>query len=193
MVAPGFLAIGSGPAGLGAAETFRGRHRHIPVRILSADPGLPYAKPPLSKEYLCGRQANVDLHSAAWFVRNDVDLIRGVTVDRIDVDAQEVITAGGVRFPYWHLVLASGSAAVPLDVPGADLAQPLRSFADAVALKMAARHAQTAVVIGADLIGCEAAACLPASASGSARSRRRAGRGRLPPQLGIWSPNSAAR
>lgn len=162
MVASGFLAIGSGPAGLSAAETFRSRHRHIPVRLLSADPALPYAKPPLSKEYLCGRQPKLDLHSADWFVRNDVDLIRGVTVERIDVNAQEVITVGGVHFPYWHLVLASGSASVPLDVPGGDLAQPLRSFADAVALKMAARHARAAVVIGAGLIGCEAAACLAA-------------------------------
>lgn len=161
-VASGFLAIGSGAAGLSAAETFRSRHRHIPVRILSADPALPYARPPLSKEYLCGRKAKLDLHSADWFVRNDIDLIRGVTVERIDTDAQQVITAGGVHFPYWHLVLAPGSVAVPLDVPGGQLAQPLRSFADAVALKMAVRHARAAVVVGAGLIGCEAAACLAA-------------------------------
>lgn len=108
MAASGFIAIGSGPAGLSAAETFRSRHRHIPVRILSADPALPYAKPPLSKEYLCGGQTELDLHSAGWFVRNDVDLIRGVTVERIDLDAHEVITAGGVHFPYWHLVLSTG-------------------------------------------------------------------------------------
>jgi 3-phenylpropionate/trans-cinnamate dioxygenase ferredoxin reductase component len=54
-------------------------------------------------------------------------------------------------------VLASGAQAVPLTVPGAEAALPLRSFADAVALKMAARHADSAVVIGAGLIGCEAA------------------------------------
>lgn len=160
MAAPGFLVIGSGPAGVSAAETFRSRHRHIPVRILSADPALPYAKPLLIKEYLRDRQANLDLHSAGWFDRTDIDLIRGVTVERIDIAAQEVVTAGGVRYPYWHLVLASGSASVPLDVPGWDLAQPLRSFADAVALKMAARHARSALVIGAGLIGCEAATCL---------------------------------
>ncbi|WP_159235555.1 NAD(P)/FAD-dependent oxidoreductase [Mycolicibacterium vanbaalenii] len=160
MAAPGFLAIGSGPAGVSAAETFRSRHRHIPVRILSADPALPYAKPPLSKGYLCGRQPNLDLHSAGWFDRNDIELIRGVTIERIDVGAQEVVTAGGVHHPYWHLLLATGSATVPLKVPGGDLAQPLRTFADAVALKMAARHAETAVVVGGGLIGCEAAACL---------------------------------
>ncbi|HEX2285095.1 MAG TPA: NAD(P)/FAD-dependent oxidoreductase [Mycobacterium sp.] len=160
VVAPGFIAIGSGPAGLSAAETFRSKHPHLPVRILTTDPALPYAKPPLSKAYLCGREAKLDLHSAGWFDRNHVDLIRGVTVDRIDLTHQEVITAGGQHYPYWHLVVASGSTPVPLDVPGADAALALRSFADAVALKMAARFADSAVVIGGGLIGCEAAACL---------------------------------
>lgn len=159
-MAPGFIAIGSGPAGLSAAETFRSRHPHIPVRILTVDAALPYAKPPLSKGYLRGSEDKHDLHSAGWFARNNVDLICGVTVDHIDVDRQEVVTAGGQRYPYWHLVVASGARAVPLAVPGADTALTLRSFADAVALKMAARYADSAVVIGGGLIGCEAAAGL---------------------------------
>jgi hypothetical protein len=46
---------------LSAAETFRSKHPHIPVRILTTDPALPYAKPPLSKAYLCGREAKIDL------------------------------------------------------------------------------------------------------------------------------------
>lgn len=159
-MAPGFIAIGSGPAGLSAAETFRSRHPDIPVRILTGDPALPYAKPPLSKGYLRGREPKRDLHSERWFVRNNVELIRGITVDSIDLERQEVVTAGGRRYPYWHLVIASGATPVELDVPGGDIALRLRSFADAVALKMAARYADTAVVIGGGLIGCEAAACL---------------------------------
>jgi NADPH-dependent 2,4-dienoyl-CoA reductase/sulfur reductase-like enzyme len=160
VVAPGFIAIGSGPAGLSAAETFRSKHPHIPVRILSTDPALPYAKPPLSKGYLRGREADLDLHSAAWFTRNNVDLIRGVTVDHIDLAHQQVVTAGGRRYPYWHLVLACGANPVPLRVPGAGAALSLRSFADAVVLRMSVRTADSAVVIGGGLIGCEAAACL---------------------------------
>jgi 3-phenylpropionate/trans-cinnamate dioxygenase ferredoxin reductase component len=73
---------------------------------------------------------------------------------------QEVVTAGGRRYPYWHLVLACGANPVPLRVPGAEAALTLRSFADAVILRMAARSADSAVVIGGGLIGCEAAACL---------------------------------
>jgi 3-phenylpropionate/trans-cinnamate dioxygenase ferredoxin reductase component len=160
VVAAGFIAIGSGPAGLSAAETFRSKHPNIPVRILTTDPALPYAKPPLSKAYLCGREAKLELHSPGWFVRNNVELIRGITVDHIDVVHQEVVTEGGRHYPYWHLVLACGAFPVPLSIPGAEAALPLRSFADAVVLRMAARGADSAVVIGGGLIGCEAAACL---------------------------------
>jgi NADPH-dependent 2,4-dienoyl-CoA reductase/sulfur reductase-like enzyme len=160
VVAGGFIAIGSGPAGLSAAETFRSKHPGIPVRILSSDPALPYAKPPLSKAYLCGREAKLDLHSPGWFVRHNVELVRGITVDHIDLAHQEVVTEGGRRYPYWHLVLGCGANAVPVRVPGAEAALTLRSFADAVILRMAARSADSAVVIGGGLIACEAAACL---------------------------------
>jgi 3-phenylpropionate/trans-cinnamate dioxygenase ferredoxin reductase component len=160
VVAPGFIAIGSGPAGLSAAETFRGRHPHIPVRILTSDSALPYAKPPLSKAYLCGWHPELDLHSPGWFVRNNVELRRGITAEHIDLANQEVVTAGGHRYPYWHLVLACGATPVHLDVPGGEAALSLRSFADAVVLRMAALNAESAVVIGGGLIGCEAASCL---------------------------------
>jgi 3-phenylpropionate/trans-cinnamate dioxygenase ferredoxin reductase component len=162
VVAPGFIAIGSGPAGVSAAETFRSRHPDIPVRILTADPALPYAKPPLSKDFLCGRDTRLEMHSERWFERNHVDLVRGITVRSIDLDRQEVVTAGGRRYPYWHLLIASGSTAVRPDIPGIESALTLRSFADAVALKMTAQYADCAVVIGGGLIGCEAAACLAA-------------------------------
>ena len=99
-MAPGFIAIGSGPAGLSTAETFLSKHPHISVRILTTAPALPYAKPPLSKAYLCGREAKLDLHSPGWFVRYDVELIRGITVDDIDLARQEVVTEGGRRYPY---------------------------------------------------------------------------------------------
>ena len=83
---------------MSAAETFRSKHPNIPVRIVTTDPALPYAKPPLSKAYLCGREAKLDLHSPGWFVRHHVELQRGITVDHIDTAHQEVVTAGGRHY-----------------------------------------------------------------------------------------------
>jgi hypothetical protein len=37
-------------------------------------------------------------------------LQRGITVDHIDLVRQEVVTEGGRRYPYWHLVLGCGAA-----------------------------------------------------------------------------------
>ena len=162
MVASGFIAIGSGPAGLTAAETFRRKHPRIPVRILTSDAALPYAKPHLSKAFLRGRDPKLDLHGAGWFTANGIELHRGITVEAIDLTNREVVTAAGRRYGYWHLVLASGAAPVPLAVPGGDTALSLRSFADAVVLRMAARNSDSAVVVGGGLIGCEAASSLAA-------------------------------
>ena len=162
MVAPGFIAIGSGPAGLAAAETFRQKHPNIPVRILTSDPALPYAKPHLSKSYLRGRHPKLDLHTPSWFMQKGIQLHRGITVDHIDLDEREVVTVAGRRYGYWHLVLAQGSTPVPLALPGAEAALSLRSFADAVVLRMAAKNSDSAVVVGGGLIGCEAATSLAA-------------------------------
>ena len=100
------------------------KHPKIPVRILSSDAALPYAKPHLSKAYLRGRNPKLDLHGPGWFVQNDIRLHRGITVDHIDLANREVVTGAGTRYPYWHLVLASGATPVPLPVPAANLRWP---------------------------------------------------------------------
>jgi 3-phenylpropionate/trans-cinnamate dioxygenase ferredoxin reductase subunit len=53
-----------------------------------------------------------------------------------------------------------GSAPIPLPVPGGERAYQLRSLADAQRLRDDSVNSQSAVVIGAGFIGCEAAASL---------------------------------
>jgi NADPH-dependent 2,4-dienoyl-CoA reductase/sulfur reductase-like enzyme len=154
----GLVVVGSGPAGVSAAEAFR-RHRvDSPVRILTADPAPPYARPPLSKEFLRGETDDVALHPAQWYAENRIELVRA-RVTRIDTAARTVVV-DEERVAYSALILACGSAPTPLPVPGGEHAYQLRSLADAQRLRDASVGSQSAVVIGAGFIGCEAAASL---------------------------------
>jgi 3-phenylpropionate/trans-cinnamate dioxygenase ferredoxin reductase subunit len=153
------IVVGSGPAGVAAAEAFRSRDKDSLVQIITADSDSPYARPPLSKEYLRGETDDIALHPADWFADHGIDVLCGARVDGIETTERYVHTSDG-GYSYRALVLACGAAPVPLEVPGGEHALQLRSLADAQRLRGAAAGAQSAVVIGAGFIGCEVAASL---------------------------------
>ena len=155
----GLIVVGSGPAGVAAAESFREHNTSGRVRILTTDRDLPYARPPLSKEYLRGQTDDVGLHPQWWFDHKTMELVHNTTVDGLDL-AERSVRAGDRRFRYDTLILACGAAPVAPPMPGGARARLMRSLADAAALREAAKDASTAVVIGAGFIGCEAAASL---------------------------------
>jgi 3-phenylpropionate/trans-cinnamate dioxygenase ferredoxin reductase component len=155
----GVIIVGSGPAGVAAAESYREHDADTPVRILSADGALPYARPPLSKEYLRGETDDVALHPARWFDDRAIDVISGAAVDRLDL-AERAVYVGDHSHLFDTLILACGCVPVAPKVPGGQRALLLRSLADAAALRGAADTAASAVVIGSGFIGCEAAASL---------------------------------
>ncbi len=159
MTEPGLIVIGSGPAGVGAAEAFRKHNSTLPVRLISADPAVPYERPPLSKDFLRGDTDDVALHPLSWFSDREIELVRGVQVDRID-PADGFVVIDGERHFYTALVLATGAAPSPLPVAGGEQALVLRSLSDAERLRAASSDARSAVVVGGGFIGCEAAASL---------------------------------
>jgi 3-phenylpropionate/trans-cinnamate dioxygenase ferredoxin reductase subunit len=161
MESTGLIVVGSGPAGVSAAEAFREHNSRDPVRIVTDDPALPYARPPLSKEFLRGEadSADAELHPEQWFRDRSIEVIRTPGVDGIN-RTERYVTAAGQRYSYRALVLACGAKASPFPVPGGRRALQLRSLADATTLRRAAAGADSAVVIGAGFIGCEAAASL---------------------------------
>jgi NADPH-dependent 2,4-dienoyl-CoA reductase/sulfur reductase-like enzyme len=158
-----FVLIGGGLAGAKAAETLRAEGFDGRVVLVAEEPEAPYERPPLSKGYLLGgeEREKARVHEPGWYETHDVDLRTGVRAVRLDAAGHRVELATGEELAYDKLLLATGSSARRLPVPGAGLdgVRYLRTLADADRLKadLAGRGRQL-VIVGAGWIGLEVAA-----------------------------------
>lgn len=161
------LVIGSGPAGVSAAVGYRDAGGSGAVHIVTCDDELPYERPPLSKDLLRGeaRPDEIRLHPADFYAERDIEISLSTIVATLDTDARTATLDDGRVLNFEFCVLATGSRSVRPPVPGAELphVHALRSLGQAIALRDAARHAGTVVVVGSGFIGCEAAASLSRS------------------------------
>jgi NADPH-dependent 2,4-dienoyl-CoA reductase/sulfur reductase-like enzyme len=159
----GLVVVGSGPAALAAAQAYRESDGDGPVTMITEDVHPPYARPPLTKDYLRGADELDDLwlRDDSWFEDNLVTLTTGTRVTGIDPEARRVSTSGAQEVGYADLVLATGSRPQPLPVPGGDHPDLVyvRDLASGRRLRQIAEQPSgRVVVIGSGFIGCEAAA-----------------------------------
>ncbi|MFD8725284.1 NAD(P)/FAD-dependent oxidoreductase [Streptomyces sp. NPDC059629] len=155
------VVVGSGAAGVAAAETLRTDGFTGTVTLLGAEPGLPYDRPPLSKHVLSGQwdTERTVLYPARHFDDLDITRVHGRAVG-LDIDARLVHRQGAAPLAYDGLVIATG--VVPRRLPFGDgLAgvHVLRDTSDTLALRAQLQHVGTRLlVIGAGFLGAEAAA-----------------------------------
>src|SRR6478609_4101016 len=152
------VIVGAGLAGARCAETLRAEGYDGHVLLVGAEHAAPYERPALSKELLAGTKTaeSLALRSAGFWREQEIELLTGTTVTRVDARARIAVTAHGRLLPWTSLVLATGSRARTLpDLPhGVHL---LRTLADAVALKRELRPGRRLAVVGAGFIGGEVA------------------------------------
>jgi 3-phenylpropionate/trans-cinnamate dioxygenase ferredoxin reductase subunit len=158
------VIVGGGLAGANAAFALRERGFEGSVTVVGDERELPYERPPMSKEYLRAEKtlAQTYVKPADQYAENDITLLSGKRVVEIRPTDRTVILNDRSSVAFDALVLATGSAPRPLDVPGADLVgvHYLRDAADADALRAAASTAKSIAVIGGGWIGTEVAASL---------------------------------
>ena len=132
------------------------------VTLVGDEPHLPYQRPPLSKKFLAGELAfdRLYVRPAAFYEKAGTRLMLGMKVDGIDRQDKTVVLADGSRLSYSTLVLATGSRARTIPLPGADRAGVffLRTIADVEALRAAFQPGKSLVVVGGGYIGLELAA-----------------------------------
>lgn len=160
----GVVILGNGHAGVSVAEQLRRKKYQGAITLIGVEAGLPYQRPPLSKQYLKGEwdEARLLQRNAEFYRNNDIRLIAADPVISIDPSAHRLELKSGATLPWDKLVLATGSRLQKLEIPGADAEGVvyLQNREQADALKSAMRSARRAVVIGGGYIGLEGAAAL---------------------------------
>jgi NAD(P)H-nitrite reductase large subunit len=151
------LLIGCGPAAMAAAEAIRGADPDAEIVALSADPHGYYSRPGLAY-YLANELPEKGLFP---FTRQDIALLdmqllleRAV---RIDPATHKVTLESGRELPYDRLLIATGSAAIPIRVRGAELdgVVKLDDLSDARDLIRRSRKGRSAVVVGGGITALE--------------------------------------
>jgi len=157
-----FVIVGAALAGAKAAETLRAEGFDGRVVLIGAEPERPYERPPLSKDYLRGESGRdkVYVHEEDFYASQEIELLVGRTVTRLDTPARRVTLDDGQALGYDRLLLATGAEPRRVSIPGAELdgVHYLRTVGDSDVLRGRLDRGGSVVVVGAGWIGAEVAA-----------------------------------
>jgi 3-phenylpropionate/trans-cinnamate dioxygenase ferredoxin reductase subunit len=156
------LIVGSGQAGARAAESMRKAGFSGTLAIFGDERHLPYERPPLSKEILSGTQSvdTATILPGVFFSDAQIDICRGVRIDRLDAAQHRVYDTDGRAIQYGKLLLCTGGRVrtLPVAAQGQRGVFYLRTMDDAVSLSKALKPGSHVTVIGAGFLGLEIAA-----------------------------------
>jgi len=156
------LIIGGGHAAAAAVVALRNSKWDGKIVMISDESDLPYQRPPLSKGYLLGsiNEQQLPIKNRALYHKLNCELKLGMSVIHIDRNCKRLTTKNGEYINYDHLIIATGTSARKLSVPGADLecVHYLRTLADAKRIKQYIAPKTKLLIVGAGYIGLEIAA-----------------------------------
>jgi NAD(P)H-nitrite reductase large subunit/ferredoxin len=156
------VVIGAGVAGVTAAEELRHVLPEAALTLIGDEPYAFYNRMGITR--LVSESVSIEslyLNRDDWAESRKIDYRRGVPVTAIDRENRAVALADGERVPYDRVVIATGATPLvpPIDGFGAEGSFVLRTIDDAVQMQQHVRRhrCRTAVVLGAGLLGLEAA------------------------------------
>ncbi len=155
------VIVGSSVAGVRTAKALRTREFGGRIVLIGKEAGLPYDKPPLSKQFLAGSwdKDRLTLLTAEDAAAAGIELLLGTAAERLDIAARTVILADGKSVPYDILVVATGADARPSPWPVESGMHVVRTLDDSRGLADDLTSSSgRVVVIGGGFIGAEVAA-----------------------------------
>jgi len=153
------VILGAGHGGFQLAASLRQGGFDGEVVLVGDEAGLPYQRPPLSKDYLSGK-IGLDLllmRPESFYTEQRIEYMSGARAVEIDRAARQIKLSVGATLGYDHLVIATGARNRVPPLPGVELDGVcyLRDLAETDHLRQRLALAESIVVIGAGFIGLE--------------------------------------
>lgn len=153
-----YVILGSGIAGMAAAQAIRRRDRKEDILMVSEERELCFNRPMLIQEFHPDKTgASLFDKQQEWPQEAGVEVRLGTSAESLDLDAKTVQLTDGTAIRYGKLIYALGAQAFIPKIPGADRDNvfTIRTREDMRRIRAAMRQAKTAVVIGGGMLGLE--------------------------------------
>jgi nitrite reductase (NADH) large subunit len=151
-----FMIVGSGPAGIFAAEAIRKRDKDSPVTIVTATEN-PAHSPVMLSYWMAGNSAREILffRDPSWFEKTRIDVRPGSPAASLTPSCKKLILADGKEVNYDRLLIATGASPIPLPIPGIKSkgVASLRTLQDAETILEESHGVRDVVIIGGGFIG----------------------------------------
>lgn len=159
-MAENYLIIGSGPAGITAAENVRNLDNKGEITVISEE-RVPMFYRPRIPEYAVGKVEieEIMVKKLDFYEQNRIRLRLGTRAVKLDKERKVVEASDGQRYGYDKLLIASGIAPLKPSVPGVELKGifTMHDLIQADQVRAFAKEARQVVVIGGGLLGMDMA------------------------------------
>lgn len=147
-----YIIVGTGPSAIAAAEAIREKDHNSNITLIGEDKNGFYSRPGLAY-YLSGEisERQLFLRKAESFHQIKTRAVA------LRPEAHQIITEDGRSFAYDRLLLATGSTANKISIPGSDLegVVALDNLEDARQMISMTRQSKSAVVVGGGITALE--------------------------------------
>ena len=153
-----YIILGSGIAGMAAAEAIREHDKAADILMISAEEELCFNRPMLINEFALDGSGSVLFdRQQRWPEQAGVEARLGTGIRSIDLEAKTVSMADGSAAEYGKLIYTLGASVFIPPIPGADKDNvfTIRTREDMRRIRSAMTGSKTAVVIGGGMLGLE--------------------------------------
>lgn len=158
------IVVGGGVAGSHAVQSMRKEGFSGEIILFDEQSDQPYDRPPLSKEFMSGKQSihDITLMNDEAIENLNINWKPNTKIKTLDVENKEVVTSEGASYRWDKLLIATGAKLRQLNDTATNYENVfyLKTLQDAKNIRFMLNELEKIVIVGAGFIGAELASTL---------------------------------